>query len=104
MVRVASCSVRGLPDTYSDRRNARRRHLLGEIVESLREDAPVDALVLPGGYFVEGRPISRCTAHSDGMAQRGLRFEHRSWRALAGQMQRLADTPIPAHVDPRLTR
>ena len=56
MVRVASCSVRGLPDTYSDRRNARRCHLLGEIVESLREDAPVDALVLPGGYFVEGRP------------------------------------------------
>ena len=27
------------------------------------------------------------------MAQGGLRFEHRSWRALAGQMQRLADAP-----------
>lgn len=54
-MRVASCSVRGLPDTYSDQRNARRRCLLREIVESLREETPVDAIVLPGGYFVEGK-------------------------------------------------
>ena len=55
MVRIASCSVRGLPDTYSHCRNMRRRRLLGMIVESLREDEPVDAVVLPGGYFVEGK-------------------------------------------------
>lgn len=29
--------------------------MLGEIVENLREHMPVDALVLPGGYFVEGK-------------------------------------------------
>ena len=51
MVRVASCSVRGLP---SAGRNVTRRRLLGEIVERLHEDAPVDVLLLPGGYFVEG--------------------------------------------------
>lgn len=55
MIRVASCSVRGLPDIVSVPRNVRRRELLGEIVESLREHAPVDAIVLPGGYFVEGK-------------------------------------------------
>ena len=54
MVRIASCSVRGLPDAFDKGRNKRRGKLLGKVVESLQKDDPVDAMVLPGGYFVEG--------------------------------------------------
>ena len=50
MARIASCSLKGLP---SARCNARRRQLLHEIAQALERHAPVDAVVLSGGYFVE---------------------------------------------------
>ena len=48
---LASCSVKGLPAAC---RNQRRGRLLAEIVQGLsKQDTPVDAVVLSGGYFVE---------------------------------------------------
>lgn len=51
MTRLASCSFRGLPRATQ---NGQRRRLLHEITEALTEQQPpVDAMVLPGGYFVQ---------------------------------------------------
>ena len=49
-MRVASCSVNGLPDAA---RNERRLELLHDIARLLQQCPPVDAVVLPGGYFVQ---------------------------------------------------
>ena len=54
-MRLASCSVKGLRDAAQ---NDRRRELVKEIVRGLSQRRPpVDAVVLPGGYFVQpGKP------------------------------------------------
>ena len=51
MMRIASCSFRGLPRASQ---NKQRRRLLRSITEGLMEQQPpVDAVVLSGGYFVQ---------------------------------------------------
>lgn len=50
MNRIATCDLKGLPVAAL---NKRRTKLLSNIVGRLRDlDPPVDAVVLPGGYFV----------------------------------------------------
>ncbi len=51
MMRLASCSFRGLPCASQ---NGQRRRLLRSVTEGLMEQQPqVDAVVLSGGYFVQ---------------------------------------------------
>lgn len=58
MTRIVTCSLKGLPRAD---RNGRRGELLSRIAGGIRDRCPpVDAVVLPGGYFVlEGKPGER---------------------------------------------
>ena len=99
--------ARSLPGGQAERVEWPHEHRNADIVRDLFDR--VDAIVVPS-VWVENSPlviheaqqarVPVIMADPGGMAEyvhhgvNGLRFVHRSWRALAGQTQRLADPPV----------